>query len=189
MKHNVHAADAQLGAQRAEEFRTALDLKLTVAEAYVGVLRAEKDLAVAESNVGRLSAFLRDVQNRKSEGLATLNDKLSADVSLSNARQDQIRIQKNLSVAWARYNRYLGRPLTATTRLTEVSVPPASGEHRRPDLDDAEVAARARGNQRGPDPGPHRPGVANAARAGRPDRAGPIADRAGRVGAGRLTRR
>jgi len=128
LKHNVEVAAAQLGAQRAEEFRTALDLKLTVAEAYVGILRAEKDLAVSESNVARLSAFLKDVQNRKSEGLATLNDKLSAEVSLSNARQDQIRSQKNLSAAWARYNRYLGRPLTVTTRLSEVSVPAASGD-------------------------------------------------------------
>jgi outer membrane protein TolC len=128
LKHNVGAAAAQLGAQRAEEFRTALDLKLTVAEAYVGVLRAEKDLAVSESNVARLSAFLRDVQNRQSEGLATLNDRLSADVSLSNARQDRIRIQKNLWAAWARYNRYLGRPLTATARLAELSVPPDSGD-------------------------------------------------------------
>jgi len=128
LKHNVEAAAAQLGAQRAEEFRTALDLKLTVAEAYVGVLRAEKDLAVSDSNVARLSAFVRDVQNRTSEGLATLSDKLSAEVSLSNAQQDQIRTQKNLSAAWARYNRYLGRPLTATTRLSELSVPPASGD-------------------------------------------------------------
>ncbi len=140
LKHNVEAAAAQLGAQRAEEFRTALDLKLTVAQAFVGVLRAQKDLAVTESNIARLSAFLRDVQNRKSEGLATLNDKLSAELSLSNARQNQITAQKSLSVAWARYNRYLCRPLTFTTRLSEVSVPAASG-----DIDDlTSMALRSR---------------------------------------------
>ncbi len=128
LKHNVEAASAQLGVQRAEEFRTALDLKLTVAESFVAVLRAEKDLAVALSNVSRLSAFLRDVQNRKTVGMATLNDKLSAEVSLSNAQQEHIRAQKNLSAAWARYNRYLGRPLTAVTKLAELSVPEASGD-------------------------------------------------------------
>jgi len=152
LKHNVEAAAAQLGAQRAEEFRTALDLKLTVAEAYIGVLRAEKDLAVTGSNVARLSAFLRDVQNRQSEGLATLNDKLSAEVSLANAQQAQIRIQKNLSAAWARYNRYLGRPLTSTTRLSELSLPPAPGDiddltsitlRSRPELAASEAAIQA----------------------------------------------
>ncbi len=59
---NIDAADAQLGAQRSEEFRTAMDLKLTVAEAYVGVLRAQKDLEVARSNVEQLASFARDVQ-------------------------------------------------------------------------------------------------------------------------------
>jgi outer membrane protein len=136
LKHNVQAAVAQLGVQRAEEFRTALDLKLTVAEAYVGVLLAEKSLAVTESNVARLSAFLQDVQNRKSVGLATLNDSLSAEVSLSNAQHDQITAQKNLSAAWAKYNRYLCRPLTFTTKLSDMSVPPASG-----DLDDLTTMA------------------------------------------------
>lgn len=131
LKHNVEAASAQLGAQRAEEFRTALDLKLTVAEAFVGVLRTQKDVAVAESNVAHLSAFLGDVGNRKTEGMATLNDRLTAEVSLSNGRQDQIKAQKSLSAAWAKYNRYLCRPLTFTTKLDELSVPPASG-----DLDD-----------------------------------------------------
>lgn len=128
LKHNVAAASAQLGSQRAEEFREALDLKLTVAEAYVGVLLADKNLKVADSNVKRLSAFLKDVENRKKEGLASLNDRLSAEVSLSRARQDQNIARKNLSVAWARYNRYLGRPLTCTPGLAELSVPAAGGE-------------------------------------------------------------
>ena len=181
LKHNVEAAAAQLGAQRAEEFRTVLDLKLTVAEAYVGVLRAEKDLAVSESNVARLSAFLQDVQNRKSEGLATLNDKLSAEVSLANARQDQIRVQKNLSAAWARYNRYLGRPLTATTRLADVSVPEASG-----DIDDlTSMTLRSKPECAAASEAEIQSLTAQAlraaTRAGRPDRAGPIAGRAGRV--------
>ena len=39
---NIDAAGAQVGAQRSEEFRTALDLKLTVAEAYIEVLRTKE---------------------------------------------------------------------------------------------------------------------------------------------------
>ena len=47
---------------------TVLDLKLTVAEAYVGVLRAKRNLDVLRSNVAQLTSFLRDVTNRKNEG-------------------------------------------------------------------------------------------------------------------------
>src|SRR5262249_14286918 len=56
---NIDAAGAQLGAQRSEEFRAAMDLKLTVAEAYIGVLRAQKNLEVAQSNVEQLTSFAR----------------------------------------------------------------------------------------------------------------------------------
>ena len=65
---NIDAAGAQLGAQQSEEFRTALDLKLTVGEAYVGVLRARKNLEVARSNVEQLTSFARDVSNRREQG-------------------------------------------------------------------------------------------------------------------------
>ena len=54
---NIDAANAQVGSQRAEEYRSALDLKLTVAEAYVGVLRARRNLQTQRSDVDRLTAF------------------------------------------------------------------------------------------------------------------------------------
>ena len=44
LKANVDAASANLGAQRFQEFQTALDLKLTVADAYVLVLRSVRAL-------------------------------------------------------------------------------------------------------------------------------------------------
>lgn len=71
---NIDAADAQIGARRNEEFRSVLDLKLTVAEAYVSVLRAQKSLDVARSNVEQLTSFTRDVKNRRQEGLAIRNE-------------------------------------------------------------------------------------------------------------------
>jgi outer membrane protein TolC len=121
---NIDAAGAQLGAQRSEEFRTALDLKLTVGEAYVGVLRARKNLEVARSNVEQLSSFARDVSNRREQGLAIRSDELAAEVSLANARLAEIQLKTALQSAWATYNRYLCRPLTEVAELDELTVLP-----------------------------------------------------------------
>jgi outer membrane protein TolC len=109
---------------RSQEFRTALDLKLTVAEAYVGVLRARKNLEVAQSNVEQLASFARDVRNRRAQGLAIRSDELAAEVSLANARLAEIQARTTLEAAWATYNRYLCRPLTEVVPLEELTVLP-----------------------------------------------------------------
>lgn len=123
---NIDAAGAQLGAQRSEEFRTALDLKLTVAEAYVGVLRARKNREVARSNVEQLTSFARDVRNRREQGLAIRSDELAAEVSLANAQLAEIQARTALDSAWATYNRYLCRPLTEVVDLNELTAVPAT---------------------------------------------------------------
>ena len=128
---NIDAADAQLGAQRSEEFRTAMDLKLTVAEAYVGVLRAQKNLEVARSNVEQLTAFARDVSNRREQGLAIRSDELAAEVSLANAQLAEIQARTSLESAWATYNRYLCRPLSDEPTLEELSAIPLTADWRR----------------------------------------------------------
>jgi outer membrane protein TolC len=117
----IDAASAQVGAQRSEEFRSALDLKLTVAEAYVGVLRAQKNLEVARSSVTQLASFARDVTNRREQGMAIRSDELAAEVSLANARVNEIQARTVLDSARARYNRYLCRPLSEDVRLEELS--------------------------------------------------------------------
>ncbi len=127
---SIEAAGAQLGAQRTEEFRTALDLKLTVGEAYVGVLRARKNLEVARSNVEQLTSFAKDVSNRLEQGLAIRSDDLAAQVSLANARLAEIQSRTALKSAWATYNRYLCRPLTEVVPLEELTVLPKTTDWR-----------------------------------------------------------
>ncbi len=117
----VDSARHQLNAQKTEETRTAIDLKLTVAEAYVGVLRARRNLETARSNVEQLSSFARDVRNRLGQGLAIRSDDLAAQVSLSNAQLSEIQARTGLESAWATYNRYLCRPLDVQVELDEIS--------------------------------------------------------------------
>jgi outer membrane protein len=126
IRNNIAASAAVVRYQKTEEFRTVLDLKLTVAEAYVGVLRARRNLDVSLSNVAQLASFLRDVTNRKNEGRATRNEELAAEVSLANARLQEITDRKNLLVAWATYNRYLCRPPDLMVELQEIVAGPPS---------------------------------------------------------------
>jgi outer membrane protein len=126
IRNNIAASAAGVKYQKTEEFRTVLDLKLTVAEAYVGVLRARRNLEVALSNVAQLASFLRDVTNRKNEGRATRNEELAAEVSLANARLQEISDRKNLLAAWATYNRYLFRPPDLMVELQEIVAGPPS---------------------------------------------------------------
>ncbi len=145
---NIDAAGAQLGAQRSEEFRTALDLKLIVAEAYVGVLRAQKNLEVARSNVEQLASFARDVRNRREQGLAIRSDELAAEVSLANARLSEIQARTTLESAWATYNRYLCRPLTEVVSLEELTVlPPTSDWKTLAEQAFKDAEASASGNE------------------------------------------
>ena len=116
----VDSARHQLQAQRTEEARTAIDLKLTVAEAYVGVLRAKRNLDTAKSNVEQLASFARDVGNRLGQGLAIKSDDLAAKVSLANAQISEIQARTTLESAWATYNRYLCRPLDQFAELEEI---------------------------------------------------------------------
>ena len=145
IRGNIDAADAQLGAQRSEEFRAALDLKLTVAEAYIGVLRARRNLETAESNVAHLAAFLRDVQNRRREGLAIRSDELAAEVSLANARLGVIQTRNALESAQATYNRYLGRPQWTATMLDELTTLPTQADWQALARQAIEASATASG--------------------------------------------
>lgn len=123
IRANIDAAGAQQGRQRADEIRTMLDLKLAVAEAYVGVLQAKRNLEVARSDVSRLYSFLRDVKNRQAVGMATRNEELSAEVALANARLREIQTRNAETNSWSTYNRYLTRPLDFTTNLQELGPP------------------------------------------------------------------
>ena len=131
----IDAAGAQAGAARAEEFTAAMDLKLEVTQAYLNVLRAEKILVLARSNVSSLQAHERDVRNLFREGVAKRTDLLSSQVSLARARQRVIQASNERDVARAAYNRLLGRPLTAPTALEEMALKSdfGPGESGRPD--------------------------------------------------------
>lgn len=93
------------------------DIKLGVAEHYVGVLRAESAVSVAESIVASLSSHTTDTKNRFDFGAVPQNDYLAASVTLANAKQRLLQAENALEYARFAYNRYLGRQLDAPVSL------------------------------------------------------------------------
>ena len=96
---NVVAAEADRDGQRLSTEAVRQDLKLAVASAYIGVLRAASALEIARSNAASLAAHERDVEDMRSTGQVPTNDYLAAAVSLADARQRELQAQSALEIA------------------------------------------------------------------------------------------
>lgn len=119
VSHGIDAASAMLSSREAARSASAQQIKLNVAKHYIGVLRARRAVAVADSNVASLEAHLRDVEDMFEAGSVARNDYLAAAVSLADAEQRQLQADNALDLAHAGYNRALGRPLNAPVTLDE----------------------------------------------------------------------
>ena len=110
---------AEYGARAADDQLSTVvqNIKLGVAEHYVGVLRAESAVSVAESYVASLDTHTNDTRNRYEVGDVPQNDYLAASVTLADAEQRLLQARNNLDNARAAYNRFLGRPMVATVSL------------------------------------------------------------------------
>jgi outer membrane protein TolC len=120
----IEAARSGLQGSVQDEVKTALDIKMSVTEAYAGVLRAVRWVEVAESNVASLGAYVKDVANFYEQGMITKNELLASKVSLADASQRLIQARNNLEIAHAAYNRSLGRPLDQEVKIDDISAGP-----------------------------------------------------------------
>lgn len=116
---NARIDAAEYGASAANDQLVAVvqDIKLGVAEHYVGVLRAESAVAVSKSYVTSLRSHTENARNRYEFGDVPQNDYLAASVTLADAEQRLLQATNNLDYARAAYNRFLGRPLTTSVAL------------------------------------------------------------------------
>jgi len=149
IERGIEAATSALEAARLGETGDEQNLKLRVAEAYVGVLRTGRLLKVAESHVRSLEAHARDVENLHSQGMVAKSDLLSVQVALADARQKALQVANAVDLARAAYNRPLGRPLEQTVSLDELTPPdgdppPLPGLTARAQEQRSELAALGR---------------------------------------------
>ncbi len=123
IKNAIHAAGAEVTAAVADGQRTELDVKLQVAQAYVGVLKAQRLLEVAQDGVKSLEAHEREVGNLVDQGVGIRANLLAVQVALANARQLRLQMQNLRTVAQASYNRALQRPLDNLVEVQDLSRP------------------------------------------------------------------
>jgi len=163
-----------------------MDLKLTVAEASVGVLRANRNLETARSNVEQLASFARDVKNRLDQGLAIQSDNLAAQVSLANAQLSEIQARTSLESAMGDLQPLpsAGPSTSPSTSKKSRCCPPTTISGRR--WPRRVVATRGefagKNDRRGPRPDGPRDSA--QARVEEPGRASPLAERPGRRDSG-----
>ncbi|MFO7306584.1 MAG: TolC family protein [Gammaproteobacteria bacterium] len=138
--NEINAADENRRAREAMEAQAIQQTKLEVAEAYVGVLRAQRALDVANSNVANLEAYVGEVRAMFEREMVPRNDLLAAQVALANAEQGRLRASNALDLAKASYNRRLGAPLTREVQL-EPTLPVLESDFERVSVD--ELIARA----------------------------------------------
>ena len=156
ISYGIAAAEDDVSSAELEVKGSTNDLKLRVAEEYVDVLRAQRDVEVAESNVRSLESHARDAELLFQHEQVPRNDLLAAQVALSNARQRAIQAANRLDVSRAAYNRRLGRPLTSPVRIAELPLETVEGNvesltagalNRRPETARLVVQVRALQNQ------------------------------------------
>jgi len=154
--HQILAAEANVLAAELGLSDEKSQLKLRVARLYVGVLRAERELKVAQSNERSLASHAHDTQLLFQNERVPQNDLLAAQVALANARQRTIAAANRLDFARASYNRQLGRPLSAPVVLVPLqqTVPRMSVDVltdralvQRPELARLSAQADARGHE------------------------------------------
>jgi outer membrane protein TolC len=131
IRAGIHAAEARLSAAAVGQDETRGQLKLEVAETYLAVLRAQRELEVCQQAVRSLQSHYRDVQLLFSHQQVPENDLLSARVALADAQQKLIQARNNLDICRSAYNRQLGRALETPVCLAEVEPQFAAEELRQ----------------------------------------------------------
>jgi outer membrane protein TolC len=139
---SIEAAEARSRGAGDQLVAAESDLKLAVADAYVGVLRARKALAVAESNVASLGSLASDVGCMFERELVPKNDLLAVQVALADAKQNRLRAANAAEIALAAYNRRLGEPMERPVELAEALPEPVDLPADLPSL--AQLALKQR---------------------------------------------
>jgi outer membrane protein TolC len=150
ISNSIGGAAARLTAANQATAMSRMVLLLDVGEAFVAVLRSQRQLEVARQNLHGLQAHQEEVQRHFDQRQVPQTDLLAAQVATATAQQVELRRRHQIEAARGEYNRLLGRPLDASVALEEISMPPLPynfeelkgvGLQKRPDLAELQAAA------------------------------------------------
>jgi outer membrane protein len=128
LTHEIGAAESRQQAAALRAVTTEIDTRLNVARTYLAVLRAQRGVEVAETTTKSLAAQMQDVKMRFDHKMVSANDLLATEVTLTRARQELVQATHALDNARASLNRRMGRPLTTSVHISEMSFPPVDAD-------------------------------------------------------------
>lgn len=105
---SLKISEDNLEKNRLDAYAMKEDYLLAVAFAYYNVLKAEKNLDIAEANAERLSTYRTAADKRLRVGEATKTVLLRAEAELSGALSDRMLAKNNLDLAIAQLKRIVG---------------------------------------------------------------------------------
>lgn len=123
--NRVQGARRMVASAQQRLSRSDQELVFRTVDAYLGVLRAQREMAVAQQAEKTAEAMLARVRDRYGQGLVVQADLLSTQVNHAQRRQQTIRARNELSVARSALNLMMARPADDELVLEdEVVVPP-----------------------------------------------------------------
>jgi outer membrane protein TolC len=126
MAANYQQAVSQVRSAEASASLEQQRLVLEVHQAYYGLLRAERNLVVAEADVDYNDGLLRQVRTMRNLGSRAEVDVLRQESALAQARQRRIAAENALAKARADLNYLMARPLTAELVIADDLEEPAT---------------------------------------------------------------
>lgn len=116
-EHRLRELDVAIS--EVQEERTRQELAYRVKEAYWGLLKAQRKEEEARKSVERLQAHLKVARGFFEEGLIAKNDLLQSEVALAEGEHALVVARNAVTLARARLNILLGRPVTAQTKIKD----------------------------------------------------------------------
>ncbi len=104
----IRRAEKMEAAAKNQLDRTDQEIVFRAVDSYYGVLRARKQIEVAEQSVQTAQAVLERSKNRFENGLVVESDLLSAKVRWASRQEELIRARNDLAMALAQLNTVMG---------------------------------------------------------------------------------
>jgi|GEM_PF-533531 len=141
--NSLKESRAKAEASEYEADAVAADIVLETKTAYLGVLRAKKDVDTASEGVELLKRQAEEARRFYEVGLFAKNDVLKVEVELASAQQDLITAQGNLIVARKRLERTMGTKFNEDEVLEDVGDAPAADSRSYEELSTVALSKRS----------------------------------------------
>ena len=115
----IEAATAGARSQSEETGRTRNTVALDFVASYISLLQAGKSYILADLEVQRFESHVSDANALHDAGEVTLNDVLTAEVALADARLRRITARDERNLAVSRLNYLMLRPLDSPTNVVD----------------------------------------------------------------------